>query len=294
MINSMTGFGEADCEVDGISYAVEIKTVNNRYFKSNIKLPDMVAFVEEEIEKLLRNHLSRGTVNYTLRLRNVAAKAMFDIDQTALKRCVERLAEISGGLTADYTIDLAALLALPGIVQPVLPDEQEALRIREVILNISQKAIDQLKQMRTREGTTIVNDLKLHSDTIRQRLEQIRGRSPKVIDEYHKRLKKRLEELTSHAQLKLDEDTLAREVAIFAERCDISEELSRIESHLTQFLLSGDSAEQSGRRLDFISQELLREANTIGSKAMDADIARWVVDIKCLIDRIKEQVQNVE
>ena len=290
----MTGFGEADCEVDGISYAVEIKTVNNRYFKSSIKLPDMVAFVEEDIEKLLRNNLSRGTVNYTLRLRNVAAKAMFDIDQTAMKRCVERLSEVSKELTAGYTIDLAALLVLPGIVQPVLPDEQEVQRIRDVILKMSQKAVEQLKQMRLREGATIAKDLKTHCDIIKERVEQIRGRAPRVIEDYHKKLKKRLEELTANAQLKLDEDTLAREVAIFADRCDISEELSRLESHLSQFFVSCDSDEQSGRRLDFISQELLREANTIGSKAQDSDIARWVVDIKCLVDRIKEQVQNVE
>lgn len=294
MITSMTGFGEADCEVDGISYTVELKTVNNRYFKSSIKLPDMVAFVEEDIEKLLRNNLSRGTVNYTLRLRNVAAKAMFDIDQTAMKRCVERLSEMSSELNAAYTIDLAALLALPGIVQPVLPDEQEAQRIREVILSMSQKAVEQLKQMRLREGATIAKDLKTHCDVIKDRVQQIRGRAPKVIDEYHKKLKKRLEELTANAQLQLDADTLAREVAIFADRCDIAEELSRLESHLSQFFASCDSDEQSGRRLDFISQEMLREANTIGSKAQDADIARWVVDIKCLIDRIKEQVQNVE
>lgn len=294
MINSMTGFGEADCEVDGISYAVEIKTVNNRYFKSSIKLPDMVAFVEEEIEKLLRNHLSRGTVNYTLRLRNVAAKAMFDIDQTAMKRCVERLSEMSGELNAAYTIDLAAVLALPGIVQPVLPDEQEALRIKDIILKMTQKAVEQLKQMRAREGVALAKDLKTHCDIIKERVGQIRGRAPRVIEDYHKKLKKRLEELTANAQLKLDEDTLAREVAIFADRCDISEELARLESHLTQFFSSCDSDEQSGRRLDFISQEMLREANTIGSKAQDADVARWVVDIKCLVDRIKEQVQNVE
>jgi uncharacterized protein (TIGR00255 family) len=294
MINSMTGFGEADCEVDGLSYTVEIKTVNNRYYKSAVRLPDTVAFCEEDIEKLLRNSLSRGTVGYTLRLKNVAAKAMFDVDEAAIRRCVERLSETAGQLNVNYNIDLAALLSLPGIVQPVLPDEEEAQRIKGVILKISQKAVEQLKQMREREGQAIAKDLKTHCEAIRDRLEKIRGRAPRVIEEYHKKLKKRLEELTANAQLKLDEDTLAREVAIFAERSDISEELSRLESHLAQFFVSCDSDEQAGRRLDFISQEMLREANTIGSKALDAEIARGVVDIKCLIDRIKEQVQNVE
>jgi uncharacterized protein (TIGR00255 family) len=293
MINSMTGFGDAGCEVDGISYTVEIKTVNNRYFKSAINLPDTVAFVEEDIEKLLRNHLSRGSVNCSLRLKNVAAKAMFDIDKIAIKGCVEKLAQVAGELNIDYNIDLAAFLMLPGIVQPVVPDEQEAQKIKDALLGISLKAIEQLKEMRANEGATIAKDLKAHCATIRERLGQIRGRAPMVIEEYHKKLKKRIEELTAHAQLKLDEDTFTREVAMFAERSDVSEELSRLDSHLVQFLQSCDSEEQAGRRLDFISQEMLREANTIASKALDAEIAIWVVDIKCLIDRIKEQVQNV-
>jgi uncharacterized protein (TIGR00255 family) len=293
MINSMTGFGEAGREVDGISYAVEIKTVNNRYFKSAIKLPDTVAFVEEDIEKLLRNHLSRGSVNCSLRLKNVAAKAMFDIDKIAIKGCVEKLAQVAGEMNIDYNIDLAAFLMLPGLVQPVVPDEQEAQKIKDALLGISLKAIEQLKEMRANEGAAIAKDLKAHCATIRERLGQIRGRAPMVIEEYHKKLKKRIEELTAHAQLKLDEETFTREVAMFAERSDVSEELSRLDSHLVQFLQSCDSEEQAGRRLDFISQEMLREANTIASKALDVEIAIWVVDIKCLIDRIKEQVQNV-
>lgn len=294
MIYSMTGYGEADCELDGVSYTVELKTVNNRYFKSTIRLPDTVAFLEEEIERLLRNTISRGTVTYCLRLKNVAAKAMFDIDQVAVLRCVEKLGEIANSVKLPHNIDLAALLMLPGVVQPVLPDEQEAHRITETILNISRKAVEQLKEMRAREGATIAADLTAHCQAIRDRVEQIRVRAPQVIDDYHKKLKKRIEELTAHAKLRLEEEALAREVAFFAERSDISEELSRLDSHLTQFVQSCESTQQAGRRLDFISQELLREANTIGSKACDTEVARWVVDIKCLIDRIKEQVQNVE
>jgi len=294
MIQSMTGFGEAGCELDGISYVVEIKSVNNRYFKSSVKLPDTVSFLEEEIDRLLRGSIARGTVTYSLRLKNVAAKAMFDIDETAVHRCVERLGDIASKLNVDYKIDLAALLSLPGIIEPVLPDEDEAKRITETILKVSQKAIEQLKIMRDREGKSVADDLNNNCAAIKDRLELIRKKSPMVIDEYHKKLKKRVEELTSQASLRLDEEIVAREVAFFAERSDISEELSRLDSHLGQFTHSLESTQQAGRRLDFISQEMLREANTIGSKAMDSDIAKWVVDIKCMIDRIKEQVQNVE
>jgi uncharacterized protein (TIGR00255 family) len=290
----MTGYGEAACELDGISYVVELKTVNNRYFKSSIKLPDTVAFLEEDIEKLLRTSIARGTISYNLRLKNVAAKALFDIDQVAIRRCVEKLGDVARALNTDYKVDLAALLMLPGIIEPVLPDEAQAHRITETILRITGQAVDQLKKMRIHEGETIAADLRSHCATIRERLEQIRGRAPVVIDEYHKKLKKRVEELTGQGGYKVDAEILSREVAFYAERSDISEELSRLDSHLGQFLQSVEKGEQAGRRLDFISQEMLREANTIGSKAQDSDVAKWVVDIKCLIDRIKEQVQNVE
>ena len=298
MINSMTGYGDAGDQLNGVIYAVEIKTVNSRYFKAKIRLPDSVAFLEEDIERLLRKDLSRGMVNYVLRLKNVSADVLFDIDETALRAVMGRLERIASSVDIKCPIDIGGLLALPGMLAPVSPDEEKAEKIKEVVLNVTQKAVGQLKQMRAAEGAALAADLDGHCKAIKQDLEQIRARSAAVLQEYAKKLKKRVDELLAEAKLKLDEETLAREVAIFADRSDISEEITRLGSHLQQFAESCQGTSpanaQAGRRLDFISQEMLREANTIASKASDTEIIHWVVDMKCRIDRIKEQVQNIE
>jgi len=290
----MTGYGGAQGEINGVNFVVEVKAVNNRYFKTIIKLPELAAFLEEDIEKLLRKNLSRGTVNYALRLKDVSANVLFDIDEAALKAIVEKLSRVGSSVDINGAIDIGSLLTLPGVIRPTSPDKEMAEQIKEVVLKISQEAIDKLKQMRVAEGSFLEADLKKRCRAIEQGLELIRPRSAVVLQEYAKRLKKRVDELLAHAELKLDEEILAREVAIFAERSDISEEIARLDSHLQQFAQSCQANDQAGRRLDFIGQEMLREANTIASKASDIEITRWVVDIKCQIDRIKEQVQNVE
>jgi uncharacterized protein (TIGR00255 family) len=290
----MTGYGDAQGQLNGVTYTVEIRTVNNRYLKANIKLPETVAFLEEAVEKLLRKNLSRGTVNYVLRLKNAPANVLFDIDETALKTIMERLNRIAASANIKCPIDIGTLLNLPGILEPASPDEEIAEQIKKTVIDVSQEAIEKLKQMRAAEGTALEADLKQNCSSIKQDLERIRARSEVVLRRYAERLQKRVNELLAEAKLKLDEETLAREVAIFAERSDISEEIARLDSHLQQLLEGCETSDQAGRRLDFISQELLREANTIASKASDAEIAHYVVDIKCRIDRIKEQVQNVE
>jgi len=191
-------------------------------------------------------------------------------------------------------IDIGNLLSLPGIVRPAIPDEEMTRKTRESVLGISQQAVDKLKQMRAAEGKFLEEDLKGHCRAIEKDLKSIGARSETVIKEYAKKLRQRVDRLLAEAKLKLDEETLSREVAIFADRSDISEEIARMDSHLQQFVQSCQLNEQAGRRLDFISQEMLREANTIASKASDCDITRCVVDMKCWIERIKEQVQNVE
>jgi uncharacterized protein (TIGR00255 family) len=294
MISSMTGYGDAEGQLNGVTYTVEIRTVNNRYFKANIKLPETVAFLTEAIEKLLRRNLSRGTVNYVLRLRNASANVLFDIDETALQAIMERLSRIASSANINCPIDIGSLLNLPGILEPASPDEKIAEQIKKTVLEISQEAIEKVKQMRAAEGTALEADLKKHCVAIKQDIERICTRSEVVLTRYAEKLKKRVNELLAGAKLKLDEETLAREVAIFAERSDISEEIARLDSHLQQLLQGCQTNSQAGRRLDFISQEMLREANTIASKASDTEITSWVVDIKCRIDRIKEQVQNVE
>ena len=294
MINSMTGYGQAKGEINGTSYTVEVKSVNNRYFKTIIKLPELFTFLEEDIERLLRKNLSRGTINYALRLRDISANVLFDIDEAALQTVVEKLNRAGDNAGFKGAFDIGNLLSLPGVVRPATPDEKLVKKTSESVLVTSQEAINKLKQMRASEGGFLEEELKGYCRAIAGDLEYINARGDAVTREYAKKLRQRVDILLAEAKLNLDEETLAREVAIFADRSDISEEVARLDSHLQQFVESCQSNEQAGRRLDFISQEMLREANTIASKASDCEITRCVVDIKCWIERIKEQVQNVE
>lgn len=294
MISSMTGYGGAEGQFDGVAYSVEIKTVNSRYFKAKIKLPEPVAFLEEDIEKVLAKELSRGTVSYAIQLKNAPTNVLFSINETALRTYMEELERVVSSAGIKCPIDIGGLLTLPGVVRAVSPDEQRAEQIKRKILSTTQEAIKELKRMRAAEGAALAADLTTHCEAIKHNLEQIRARSAVIPQEYQKKLKDRVDSLLAGAELKLDEETLAREVAVFADRSDISEEITRLDSHLQQFAESCQMDGQAGRRLDFIGQEMLREANTIASKASDTEIIHWVVDIKCRIDRIKEQVQNVE
>ncbi|MCK4885803.1 MAG: YicC family protein [Planctomycetes bacterium] len=294
MINSMTGYGYAEGQFEEIVYTVEIKAVNNRYLKYRVKLPDNVAFLEGPIEALLKEKLYRGTVNCVINYKNAPATVLFDLDEEGLKSYVEKLNAISASLDNCGQVDVASLLTLPGIIVPVMPDEETKEKLRKFVSEIASEAIDELIEMRQVEGQSLVDDLKENCKIIADDLEQISKKIDIVLQQYHDKLQKRVEVLLANVKLELDEPTLAREVAIFAERSDISEELSRLGSHLKQFAESCEKDGQAGRRLDFITQEMLREANTIASKACDTEISQLVVDIKCRIDRIKEQVQNVE
>lgn len=293
MIRSMTGFGQACAEIDGVIYTVEVRSVNNRYFKVQMRLPDMAAFLETEIEKLHRQSVQRGTINYSLRMKNVSGKALFDIDEHTLVDYVQRLKNLPG-IDGPCRIDLAAMLSLPGVVQPAIPTEEQAQTMRKAVLTLTQEALDKLSVSRGEEGKLLKADLLANCACVESELAAIGKRVDTVVQDYHKRLQERVGNLLAQAKLKLDEDLLAREVAIYAERSDIAEEVSRLGAHLQQFRECCEKGESVGRRLDFVTQEMLREANTIASKSSDAQIARSVIDIKCAIDRVKEQVQNVE
>jgi len=294
MISSMTGFGQACTESRGVVYTVEVRTVNNRYFKAQLRLPDIVAFMEGKIEKLHREKIHRGTVSYTLRMKNISGQALFDIDESTLKTYIDRLEAMPAADSGVCRIDLASLLNLPGIVQPMIPDEEAVNQMRRTILGLSTEAIGELLQSRREEGSQLAEDMLNNCDMIASSLNAIRTQAPSVVREYSEKLRKRVDELLADAQFKIAEDQVARETAIYADRCDIAEEISRLDGHVRQFRQSCADGGAVGRRLDFIAQEMLREANTIGSKSANAEIVRRVIDIKCAVDRIKEQVQNVE
>jgi uncharacterized protein (TIGR00255 family) len=293
MIVSMTGFGDASAENDGTHYAVEIRSLNNRFFKPVIKLPDAVSGLEPELETMLREKLGRGSITYVLKMRMNSAEAAYHINTPALQAYLDQLQKIRG-LSDLVQIDLAGLLQLPGVCQEPRDETDEIARHGDTIRALTARAIEKLNQMRLREGQSLCTDLMKHTAVIAAELAEIQKRAPLVIEDYHKRLTQRVNQLVSKAELHLDSADLIKEVAVFAERADISEEIQRLTHHLEIFEHACRTGEHAGRKLDFISQEMLREANTIASKGNDALIAKSIVEIKGAIDRLKEQVQNVE
>ena len=293
MIVSMTGFGDASSEREGVHYAVEIRSLNNRYFKSTIKLPDNVSGLEPEIETILREHLGRGSITFILKMRLDSAEAAYHINTQALKSYLEQLQQVKG-IDRLVQIDLASLVQLPGVCQEPRDESDEITRHGDAIRELTSKAITKLNSMRSREGKSLFDELMRHVQVIAANLEEIAKRAPMVIEDYHKRLTQRVSQLMSKAELKVNEVDLIKEVAVFAERADIAEEIQRLSHHLKAFEDACRKDDHAGRKLDFITQEMLREANTIASKANVAPIARHIVEIKGAIDRLKEQVQNVE
>ncbi len=290
MLRSMTGYGGATAQIEGVDYAIEIRSVNGRYLKANMKLPEMWSHFEANIEKMLRKALHRGSVNFSLRMKMRSEAAAYTVNPAALKAYIEQARSV---LPDGANIDLGSMLQLPGVCQPP-ESEQLCDRSRPVLVEAIGEAIGKLVEMRQREGEALHADLLSHCDDIERQLAVIVPRKDTVLADYRDRLLARVSSLINSAELTLGEQDLIREVAIYAERSDISEEIARLRCHIEQFRQVAGARKSDGRKLEFIGQEMLREANTIGSKSNDAEIARAIVEIKGAVDRIKEQVQNAE
>lgn len=293
MIHSMTGYGAAEHESDGVAYRVEIRSLNNRFLKTNLKLPEFLQLFDVELEKMLRDRLHRGSVTLALYVKEQSVAAIPSINVEAIQAYVDKFRAALGDIAA-LRLDPASMLELPGVCQDDVQDESRRKAHWPTVERLVNQAIDRLLDMRRREGEVLKNDVMKHCAEMRTNATLIGERAPQVIQEYAKRLKDRVDTLLASAKMELEQDSLMREVALFADRSDISEELTRLDSHLDQFASVCDEPTFSGRKLDFLTQEMLRETNTIGSKANDATISRAVVELKGLIDRIKEQVQNIE
>jgi uncharacterized protein (TIGR00255 family) len=298
VIRSMTGYGESTAQVDDIHYSIELRSVNNRYFKATIRLPDILDDLEADLEALLRKQINRGTLTLSVKIRSGAGGQPAEVNDAALLeyvRHLEAIQETLGEHGKNVNIDLTALLAMPGVLRS--PDRAEFLaKTRPVIEKLTVDVAKKVLAMRQIEGQSLLADLVKNRDVIIDRLAIVRVRAPKVVEEYQGRIKTRVNELLARTDVRVDDKDLIREVAIFAERVDVAEEIARLTGHMEQFdkLTSTQYAEPAGRTLDFLAQEMLREANTIASKCNDVLIAQAVVEIKGAIDRIKEQVQNAE
>lgn len=296
MLRSMTGFGSATEEVDGARYTVEIRGVNSKYFKAQVRVPDDLLALEAEIESALSRRIGRGSLTATIRHMAGASEGSITVNTQVVSRLVSAIeSAVPEPGDSRYTIDLAKLLDVPGVLvhEPV---EAVVERARPVVMSVIGAACNTMIAMREREGELLQADLQGLLESIGSRLTIVAGRAPLVVEHYQERLRQRMTTLLEEVGASVQSEDLLKEVAVYAERTDISEEVVRLGGHLEQFgqLIEGASPDPVGRTLDFLAQEMLREANTIASKSADSEISRNIVEIKGLIDRIKEQSANAE
>jgi uncharacterized protein (TIGR00255 family) len=293
---SMTGYGEARYQSDPLSLSIEVRALNNRYLKVSLRAADPYHLLEADCEKTIRRIVKRGTIQIHLRCDRQSAPADFRVNTVALSSYVQQIRAAASQLGLGDRADalLGQVLALPG----VLPEPGgQAYQLHDdwpVIEKTLRQAMEQLQAMRREEGRAMAQELLAHRDTIARHLDTIRGRAPQVVSIFRDRLHERVRQLLAEHDVQIDRNDLIREVSIFAERSDIAEEVVRLATHLDHFQEIMKEDDSPGRKLEFLTQEMFREANTIGSKASDVDISREVVEIKGTLEKIRELVQNVE
>lgn len=293
LLLSMTGYGEAHREQDGVAVSVEARAINNRYLKLALKCSEGYATLEGEIEQLVRRHIRRGTVQIALRIHRAVA-SNYAINVAVLESYRRQLDALHGQWGLHTAVGLDSMLLLPGVVDESSVSPDEVAREWPLISATVEAALSQLDRMRRDEGAAMAVDLRANRQVISAELAGVAARAPQVAEAYRARLSERLRTTLAELDVKLDASDLIKEVSIFAERSDVSEEVVRLGSHLEQFDSIMELGESSGRKLEFLTQELNREANTIGSKANDVQISRHVIEIKASIERIREMIQNIE
>jgi uncharacterized protein (TIGR00255 family) len=289
----MTGHGDASGQNDRLSVTAEVRSVNNRHLKITVRCPDPFLALEANIDRLVRGMISRGTVTIHLRIRQLGDLSSFHLNPAVVRQYWRQARELAESLGTDPPRDFSALLLLPGIV-----DEGEARSVEEsdwpLLEQVLAAAMKNLQEFRREEGDAMARELLSLCRTIEEDSRQVAARAPGVVTDYRDRLKSRISELLQETSVKVNDNDLIREVSLFADRCDVSEELTRLRSHLQQYRSLLVAEGSSGRKLEFLGQELFREINTIGSKANDVEIAHRVVEMKAAVEKMREIIQNVE
>ncbi len=294
MLISMTGFGESRRQANGLSVTVEVRTINSRHFKLNYRATEGYAGLEPEIESLTREAIRRGTVQLNMRVDRTAAVDDYRIRTDVLESYHRQLSALAGADGWAGGVDLKTLLMLPGVVEERAWAEFDPRDDWPVIEGAVRQALVALAKMRCDEGTALGLDLMQNGRQVEELVSKIAARAPHVVQSYQSRLTQRVQQALTDLNVTVQPADLIREVSLFADRSDITEEQVRLGSHLQQYADAIKEADSSGRKLEFIVQEMGREVNTIGSKANDAEISRWVVELKSTLERIREQIQNVE
>lgn len=291
-LQSMTGHGRAQQVDEGLSIDAEVRSVNNRFLKVTYKLHESLAFLENQIEGLVREKVRRGSVHVTLRLSGGAVAMANRVSESTLKSYLDQVVRSVGVQGYLISIELGSILQLPGVLLPNPGSEPE--KLTALALSTLGQALDNLNRMRQIEGQQMGKELTESAAKVRAISDQIEARAPHVLIDYRKRLESRVRSALAEMLPTVGEIDVLREVVQFSDRCDIREEIVRLHSHLEQFHSALGDKESQGRRLDFLIQELARETNTIGAKANDATVAHGVVSIKTTIEQMRELVQNVE
>ena len=292
MVKSMTGYGRAEDTLNGCTITVELRSVNNRYLDCNVRMPRLYLFAEETIKSRVQNTISRGKVDVFVTLDSTGGEQVqVSVNQpladgyyAALTQLAERY-----GLSKDISVSL--LSRFPDVLLAEKAEEDVEQRAQD-ICSVLDRALADFDQMRTREGARLEADVLSRAARIEELVGKVEERSPQTVAEYRAKLEARMNEVLSNTQL--DPARILTEAAIFADKVAVDEETVRLRSHIGQLRHMLEQGGATGRKLDFLIQEFNREANTIGSKCSDIDIARQVVDIKAEIEKIREQVQNIE
>lgn len=292
MIKSMTGYGRAQQLVDGMNITVEIKSVNHRYFEFSSKLPRSYGFLDEKLKSFFMGKLTRGKMECYVQIETVEEPdTIISVNHPLVQGYLEAYKELAETYGLENNIKVSDISRVSDIfsIRKQAADED---KIWAAVSTVAQEALNGFVAMREREGERLKADVLSRLATILENVEYIEERSPETVKEYNEKLLGRLRELL--AETHIDEQRILTEAAIFADKIAVAEETVRLRSHISQLTSFLDSSEAVGKKMDFLVQELNREANTIGSKAQDVEIARRVVSIKAEIEKIREQIQNIE
>jgi len=288
----MTGFGEARLQDERWSVEVEVRTVNNRHLKMSARISEPYGSLEPDLERLVRETIRRGTVQMTLRVERPRRAGDYRLNLEVLASYRDQLRHLQEPSAPPP--DLASLLALPGVVEERKVATDDPHDDWPALAAVVSEALAKLQATRAEEGRAMAAELLLLGKEIATQLGRISERGPEVVASYQARLVERLQALVQEQGVTVEPKDVIREVAILAERADIAEEIVRLRAHLAQYVDVIHEPESSGRKLEFVVQEMGREVNTIGSKANDVEICRGVVEIKGLLEKVRELIQNVE
>lgn len=294
MIKSMTGFGRSEYSDGKRNITVEIKSVNHRYCDITIKMPRRYSFAEERLKSILKEIVKRGKIDVSISVENIADEDLnIKLNTAVAGQYYERLSELKKTFDLDGEISLGLLSSLPDVMKaiPDVEDEEEMIQALSVPMKEAAKKLDQMRRV---EGDKLASDLLQRGEILREYVKQVSEKSDIVVAAYQKKLTERIRELLDH-NVEIPEDRILVEAAIFADKSNVTEELVRLGSHIDQMeTIIKKSNQPDGKKLDFIVQEMNREANTTGSKSGDISITNIVVEMKSEIEKIREQVQNIE